>query len=65
MKKSKPRYRLVLEAITGPEDDETIEIKATWTVSGRESWLIHGDGYGIEMLNSIKTEVTRAKTGGK
>ncbi len=48
------RYRISLEQVSGPFDDETIEIKDSWTI-GNGQWR-----NDREMLDSIQAAVSKA-----
>lgn len=51
---AKPNYRLVLEAVEGPADDESIEIVATWELSGADGWELNK-----ALLKSILNEAKK------
>lgn len=56
MKTNAKRYRLVLEEVTGPDDDCHIEIKATWDLKEWRRNFTH-------LLASVKESYTSAKAG--
>jgi hypothetical protein len=49
------RFRLTLEQVSGPEDNEEIEIKASWILS-KKHWSPTRD-----LLNSLKLELAKAR----
>lgn len=50
------RYRLVLEEVTGPDDDEQIEMKSTWDILGVvNAWDVDQD-----LLDSIQEALDEA-----
>jgi len=56
----KNRFRVVLEEVYGPIDDEASEVLASYELSGTRRWNINAD-----LIASLKEELAKAKAGKK